>query len=182
MIRNAVKSLTCWRFSPNGAGKRRHRRCSAQEVIRIPVDQLWNNWETRPKGVGKRMTVRSGSTAAKRRGCNGLTGIHMSSKNYAPARYGQRAINPTLTHQERRRAYRSERTPMTCKALRGSSTSPQERTPDLPLSLRPHNMERSLRNVMEWSAILISPCSLSIASVSKKKPEHHAPASLDFAP
>ena len=24
------------------------------------------------------MTVRSGSTAAKRRGCNGLTGIHMS--------------------------------------------------------------------------------------------------------
>ena len=46
-------------------------------IIRIPVDQLWNNWETRPKGVGKRMTVRSGSTAAKRRGCNGLTGIHI---------------------------------------------------------------------------------------------------------
>ena len=34
---------------------------------------------------------------------------------------------------------------MTCKALRGSSTRPQERTPDLPLSLQPHNMERPLR-------------------------------------
>ncbi|GAA5504369.1 hypothetical protein Dxin01_04139 [Deinococcus xinjiangensis] len=45
---------------------------------------------------------------------------------------------------------------MTCKALRGSSTSPQERTPDLPLSLQPYNMERPLRNVMEFSAIRIA--------------------------
>ena len=56
----------------------------AYALIRIPVDQLWNNWETRPKGVGKRMTVRSGSTAAKRRGCNGLTGIHMSPIDLIP--------------------------------------------------------------------------------------------------
>ena len=61
------------RFSEGGVIRR-----TALVVIRIPVDQLWNNWETRPKGVGKRMTVRSGGTEAKRRGCNGLTVIHMS--------------------------------------------------------------------------------------------------------
>ena len=68
--------MSCLDFST----RRQRVQVSTDElqVIRIPVDQLWNNWETRPKGVGKRMTVRSGGTEAKRRGCNGLTGIHMT--------------------------------------------------------------------------------------------------------
>ena len=30
-----------------------------KRLIRIPVDQLWNNWETRPKRAGVLKGVRS---------------------------------------------------------------------------------------------------------------------------